>query len=150
MALAHYRSCASFTDFNRMKKFLVLTIALALALVYLPAADTKTETSAKKDKDLFPDKVVAKGKGFEIKDSELEESFIAYKASLAARRQTLPETQRDLVEAQVLDRMIMTKILLGKATEADRTRAKDVTDKFIANTKKQFPTEERFNQELKA
>ncbi len=134
-----------------MKKLTIVTAVFALALS-LPAAETKTETSAaaKKDKELFPDKVIAKGKGFEIKTSELEESFVAYKASLAARGESLPETRRDTVEAQLLDRMILTKMLLQKATDADKHSAKTNTDTFIARTKAQFPTEERFNQQLKA
>ncbi|MDB6025590.1 MAG: peptidylprolyl isomerase [Verrucomicrobiales bacterium] len=133
-----------------MKKFIIVSAALALALATLPAADTKSETTAKKQNELFPDKVLVKGKGFEIKDSELEESFIAYKASLAARRESLPESKRESTEAQLLDRMILTKMLMQKATDADKKRAKETTDTFITKTKGQFESEEKFTQQLKA
>ena len=133
-----------------MKKLIIVTAAMALALTNLPAAETKADAAAKKEKELFPDKVVAKGKGFEIKSGELEESFIAYKASLAARGQRMPETQRDTTEAQLLDRLILTKMLMQKATAADKQSAKTNTDNFITKTKAQFPSEEKFNQQLKA
>lgn len=135
-----------------MKKFLTVTAAVALAVATLPAADPMSDAAAaaKKGAELFPDKVVAKGKGFEIKESELEESFVAYKASLAARRQPLPESEREGVEAQLLDRLILTKMLLQKANDADKKAAKEVTEKYIANMKTQFPSEERFQQQLKA
>ncbi len=135
-----------------MKKFIIVTAALVLAVATIPAADPKPAgaPSAKTDKELFPDKVVAKGKGFEIKESELEENFVSYKASLAARGQALPETKRDAVEAQLLDRMILTKMLMAKANVDDKKAAKETTDTFIAKTKQQFPSEEKFNQQLKA
>ena len=135
-----------------MKKLIIVTATLALALTNLSAAETKTETSAatKKGKELFPDKVIAKGKGFEIKDSELEEAFIAYKASLAARRENLPETERETAEARLLDRLILTKMLMQKATEADKHYSRTNTDALVAKTKAQFPSEEKFSQQLKA
>ena len=103
-----------------MKKALIVTAAVALAVATLPAADNKAPAAApavKSDKELFPDKVIAKGKGFEIKQSELEESFIAYRSSLAARGQNIRDNQRDVIEAQLLDRMILTKMLTARATE---------------------------------
>src|SRR5713101_9279615 len=65
---------------------------------------------------LFDDPVIARGQGVEIKRSQLDDAFIAFKANLVARNQTLPEEQRLFRQAQLLDRLITTKLLVNRAT----------------------------------
>lgn len=113
-------------------------------------AQTNAASSAKKNDKLFADPVMAKGKGFDVKQSEIEDAFIDYKANMASRGQTIPEEQRTLIESNLLQRLIITKVLVGRANDADKAKAKESTDKLIADAKKQFPTEEMFNQQLKA
>src|SRR6185436_16560210 len=95
--------------------------------------------------DLFPDRVLAKGKGFEVKRSQVDEAFIAYKGNMAARGQPVPEDQRAMIESKLLDRLIITQILMGKANAADKAKAKETSDKILADAMKRFPTEEAFN-----
>ena len=132
---------------------MVLSGVMAVATVGLHAADAareKTPRPAANSQQLFPDDVLCKGKGIEIKRSELDDAFLQFKANLNARGQILPEDKREQVESQLLDRLVVTRLLLGKATREDRTKARTAADKFIANTKEQAGSEESFNRQLGA
>ena len=140
---------------NKTIPAVALIGALSFATFSTPAADqpqtkSKPAASTLAAGNLFADKLLAKGKGFEIRKSQLDESFIQLKANAAARGQTVPETQRGLLEARLLDRLVITQILTNKATAADRTKAKEGAEKFIADYKKSTPTEEGFQRQLKA
>ena len=69
---------------------------------------------------LFGDPVIAKGKGFEIKRSELDEVMMGIKSAAAARGQTIPPAQLAQIEGQLLNRLIQDQLLLQKATDADK------------------------------
>ena len=47
--------------------------------------------------------IIAKGKGLEIRRSQLDDAFIAFRANLAARGQTIAENKREGAEVQLLD-----------------------------------------------
>src|SRR5687768_10975285 len=86
---------------------------------------------------LFEDRVVAKGKGFEIKSSQVEETFILFKANRAAIGQPVPRTTEEIkkAEAEILDSLIGSKLILLRATEADRTNGIAEAEKFIKDKK---------------
>src|SRR6185503_12796113 len=123
----------------------LLTTLIALAA---PAADAPATST--KFADLFGDETLARGKGVEIKRSQLDDAFIAYKANLSARGQSLSDDQRTQREAQLLDRLVVTQILLNRVNDADRAKALEVADKFMAESKKAAPTEHSFNRQLRA
>jgi parvulin-like peptidyl-prolyl isomerase len=100
--------------------------------------------------ELFGDPILAKGKGVEIKQSQLDEAFIYYSANLAARGDSLTEEMRRVKEAQLLDQLVVTQVLLSRATDADKAQAKELTDKTIAEKKKAAVSEEAFNRTLKS
>jgi len=106
--------------------------------------------SSRAAQPLFDDPVLARGKGFEVRESRLEEAFIQHKANLASRGKSIPEAQRAYREAQLLDRLIVTQILLNRANDADKARAKEMADKFAEETKKLTPNEDSFFRQLKA
>src|SRR5882762_9423753 len=89
---------------------------VGLALFSTAAARAPASVSAAVP--LFEDPVVARGKGVEIKRSQVDDAFTAYRANLAARNQNLPEEQRRFREAQLLDRLITTQLLVNRATDA--------------------------------
>ncbi len=125
--------------------------ALVLAVPFASAADaTNTDDSAAKlSADLlFPNPVVARGKGFEIRQNDVDDAITGLRATLAAQGQTLPESQRGDAEARTLDRMILSRILLQKATPEEKAKAKESADKFIAETKKRAPSEESYRRQL--
>jgi peptidyl-prolyl cis-trans isomerase C len=116
-------------------------------IVVAPAA----AASVPKVADLFGDLVVARGKGVEVKQSQLDEAFISYRANLAARGESVgSEDQRQFKEAQLLDRIIVTQLLVNRATAADKTRAQELSDKFMAESKKNASSDEAFNRHLKS
>ena len=95
--------------------------------------------------ELFGDPVVAKGKGLEIKQSQLDAELSRTKSALTARGGTVPAG----IEPQVLDGMIGLKLLLNKATAEDRTKAKEQFDKSFKEYKTaQNITDEQFNERL--
>ncbi len=126
----------------------------ALAVSSLLAAEVKapekTVKPAKTADPLFPDKVVAKGKGFEVKRSEVEDAYLAFKSNLVAAGQPVPDDERASVESKLAERLAVTKILLQKASETDREKAKEVSDKIVADTRSRFPSEDIFVQQLKS
>jgi peptidyl-prolyl cis-trans isomerase C len=134
-----------------MKKQIKIAAAAAvigLVLLNLPAANDKPATGAKPD--LFADQVVVKGKGVEVKSSQVEEAFIGLKANAAARGQSIPEEQRPLIESRLAEKLAVTQLLLKKAGDEDRKKAKENADKFMAESKKRFASEAAFNTQLMA
>jgi len=100
--------------------------------------------------DLFPDKVVAKGKGFEIKRSQLDEVMIGYKSAAAARGQPIPPEHVTLIEQQILDRLIQIQILMARATDADKASGKATAERRLEAIKTRAGSEERLNLQLKS
>jgi len=129
-------------------KLTALLAALALAALVAEAADKPAAVPPTKPASLFPDEVICKGKGIEIKRSALEEAFIALKANAAAQGQAIPEGQRPMLEARLLERLIITQVLTNKATVPDKAKAKENADKFISDAKKKTANEEAFQREL--
>lgn len=129
------------------------TAAALLLAVVLPSAVVRAaENTPRPPKlsDLFGDEVIARGKGVEVKRSQLEEAFTAYKANLAARGQPMREDQRLGQEAQLLQRLIVTQILTNRVTDADRKLAKELGAKFTAESMRNATSEDAFNRQLKA
>lgn len=128
----------------------LLLLLVALFTACLTAAAEPPTSRAPKLSDLFGDDIIARGKGVEVKRSHLEEAFIAYKANRAAQGQPLPEAQRTLQEAQLLERLVVTQVLTNRVTEADRAQARELAEKFTAESRKNAVSEEGFNRQLKA
>ena len=128
---------------------LCLLLGLA-ALAAEPPSVAKAPSGRSRFSDLFDDPVIARGTGVEVKQSALDESFIAFKANLAARGQNLPEDQRQFREAQLLERLIITQILAKRATAEDIATAKEAGAKFSAETRKAAQSDENFIRTLKA
>jgi parvulin-like peptidyl-prolyl isomerase len=111
-----------------------------------PGAPAKPAAQAA---DLFPDAVVARGKGFEIKRSRLDEDVTRVRANYTARGQEIPPAQLPLLEKQLLDNLILTQILVAKATEADKAKGREEGEKHFDLIKKNAPSEEILLRQLK-
>jgi peptidyl-prolyl cis-trans isomerase C len=148
---------------NKLKRIYMKIITKSVVLLLAGTALLSTETWAAEDSaattetrkpgsraaELFGDSVVAKGKGVEVKRSQLDEEFIRLKAQATANRQSLTSEQSTLLERQILDGLIQLKLLLGKATEADLAKGKE---QFAASVEQartnRNQTVEEFNQRL--
>lgn len=95
------------------------------------------------------DPVVARGAGFEIRRSELDEQAIRHRATLARLGRTVVPEQSNVADRQVLENLIQAKLLHRKATEADRARAKELAEKRFSQEKTNAPSEEAFARRLK-
>jgi parvulin-like peptidyl-prolyl isomerase len=108
-----------------------------------PASGAQIDLSS-----LFKDNVVAKGKGFEISQSELDKAVITTKANRVSQGNPIPPALNDEVEAQILDKLITTKILLLKATTEQRRKGEANAAQFIQDIIRQHPSEEVFKRQL--
>src|SRR6266567_3717254 len=137
----------------KSKKIEALWGAILMAAIGVQAAEaTKAATPqpAIDAKSLFPDDTLCKGKGIEIKRSQVDDAFVQFKANLTARGQVLPEGKHDVVESQLLDRLVITKLLVNRATDEDKKKARTAADKFVAGTKQQAGSDESFQRQLGA
>lgn len=94
------------------------------------------------------DPILATGKGFEIRKSEVDEVYRQTAANARLRGQAIPEGQRADIESQLLDRLMISRILVGKATEPEKVLAAKRAEEFIQNARKQAGTEEVFQQQV--
>jgi parvulin-like peptidyl-prolyl isomerase len=123
----------------KMKKFCALAVLAPVVCFSLMAAD-----------DFATGPVLARGKGLEIRRSQLDDAFIAFRANLAARGQSIAEARRESAEAQLLERMIVTQLLVNKATPADRESARTNAVKFFQDSRKMADTDADFTRHLKS
>ena len=136
-----------------MKLKLSLSAALmagvisALAVTAPVAAPSATNASPEATmKALFGDPVIVKGKGIEIKQSELDQVLTGAKANAAAQGQQLPPE----FSVAILNQLITIQALLQKATPADRTAGNAEADLQYTNLIKRFGSTEAFDRQLKA
>jgi len=104
-----------------------------------PTAAAPAEKGRSTLTELFGDPVVAKGKGFEIKQSQLDVEIVRAKAPYAAQGQTPPPS----LDWQVLDRMLGIQLLLSKATDEERAKAKEQFEKSL----EAYKTERKLSNE---
>src|SRR3954466_926445 len=96
------------------------------------------------------DRVVAKGKGFEIKASQVEETYILFKANRTAIGQSVGSSPEEIkkAEAEILDSLIASKVILLRATEGDRTNGVVEAEKFIKDKKAGATSEAAYRRQL--
>lgn len=124
-----------------------LTAACLAAAVAQPAATNSS--GANEITALLSDPVIAKGKGVEIKRSQLDAALIGVKAGLNARGQVVSPDQLVMLERQVLNDIIGLQVLLARATDADKAKGKELFQKGIERLKKENKlTDEEFDQKL--
>ena len=127
------------------------TVCFFAASVTVPAASADPSTpKSPASTDLFGDSVVAKGKGFEIKRSQLDEEVFRLKGQVAARGRTISPEESLGLEKQVLDQLIQLALLRAKATDAEKAAAKEAADKRIEEAQTALGSDEAFNRRLKA
>jgi parvulin-like peptidyl-prolyl isomerase len=99
---------------------------------------------------LFGDPVIAKGKGFEIKQSDLDDVMTGIRSAAAERNQAIPPSQLRLIQAEMLNRLIEVQLLLQKATDADRAEGKKTADTQIKTLLERAGSQEALNHQFMA
>jgi peptidyl-prolyl cis-trans isomerase C len=147
------------------KTKMIFSAALAAALIALPRAQAATSgvmatntmaepstatTNAKPDDllaNLFGDPVIVKGKGFEIKQSQLDAVTDAFKARVAATGRQVPQAELTIT---ALNSLIVNQLLLQQATDADKAQGKKDADDITAQVIKRFGSQAEVERQLKA
>jgi peptidyl-prolyl cis-trans isomerase C len=94
---------------------------------------------------LFGDPVIVKGKGFEIKQSALDQIMVGAKGQAAAAGQPLPPD----IQGRALNQLIAIQVLLQTATDADKAEGQKSADLQYTNLLKRFGSPEAFDRQLK-
>ena len=136
-----------------MKLKLILSAALMAGVISATAATEPAvmpeATNASPEatmKALFGDPVIVTAKGFDIKQSELDQVLTGAKANAAAQGQQLPPE----FAIAILNQLITIDMLLQKATPADRATGNAEADLQYTNLVKRFGSVEAFDRQLKA
>ncbi len=135
----------------------LLTTALVAALLTcLPsrAADTNALTAparpAGSANDLFSDEVLCQGTGVAIKRSQVDRSFLQYRANASARGQAVPEAKRAELEALLLDKLVVTELLMNRAAAEDKAKAKSMAERISGDLRRQAGSDEAFKRQVTA
>jgi parvulin-like peptidyl-prolyl isomerase len=145
---------------------MIFSAALAATLVALPRAQAATSgavatntmaeaaapaTTNAKPADLlanlFGDPVIVKGKGFEIKQSQLDAVTDAFKMRVAATGRQVPQAELTMT---ALNSLIVNQLLLQEATDADKTQGKKDADQVVEQTIKHYGSQAEVERQLKA
>jgi len=100
--------------------------------------------------DLFPDTVIAKGKGVEIKRSQLDDEMMHLKARAAAQGQKLNPEQLPLYEQSLLEDLIRIQVLRARATADDKATAQKLALKKMEDARAELGSQESLDRQLKA
>ena len=100
--------------------------------------------------DPSPEAVLCQGKGVEVKRREVDRAVTQFKANALARNQSVPDSRMPDIETMLLDRLVVTELLLQRATPADREKGKELAAKFLSETKEQAGSDAAFERQLMA
>jgi parvulin-like peptidyl-prolyl isomerase len=122
---------------------IIFSTALAAVLCAFQAAsaaDTNAATTA-----TLGNPVIARGTGLEITRGDLDDAMTGIKA----QTQALTPAQVLQVQKQILNRLIETKLLLARATDADKATGKKMADLQMTALKENAVSPEAYDQRLK-
>ncbi len=149
----------------KIKAKMIFSMALGTLLLAFPSARAATANASTNAASagtgtnvnlnatmtaLFGNPVIARGKGFEIKQSDLDEVMTGIKSAAAMRNQAIPPAQMKLIEAQMLDRLIQVQLLMQKATDADRAAGKKMADVQMKTLLERAGSQEALNRQFTA
>ena len=115
-----------------------------------PAVADTNATPAATMTSLFGDPVIAKGKGFEIKQSDLNEVVDGIISAAVAHGENIPPEQLSAIKVNMLNRLIQIQLLLQKTTDADKADGKAKADLQVSNLLDRAGSQEVFERQLKA
>jgi parvulin-like peptidyl-prolyl isomerase len=148
-----------------IKEKIIFPIALGTILLACPPAQAATaaastsatpaaaNTNVNLDATmtaLFGNPVIARGKGFEIKQSDLDEVMMGIKAAAAMRNQSIPPEQVRTIENEMLNRLIQVQLLLQQTTDADRAEGQQLADLQMKTLLERAGSQEALNRQFMA
>jgi len=148
-----------------IKAKIIFPMALGIGLLAFPTAQAATagastsatlaaaNTNVNLDATmtaLFGNPVIARGKGFEIKQSDLDEVMTGIKAAAAMRNQSIPPEQVRTIENEMLNRLIQVQLLLQQTTDADRAEGQQLADLQLKTLLERAGSPEALNRQFMA
>ena len=98
---------------------------------------------------LFGDPVIAKGRGAEVKRSQLDAEILRIKTTEAAQGRVVSPEDVSRLEPRVLNSLIARQLVLAKATAEDKAKGKEEFDKVVQQLKTNGKlTDAQFDQQL--
>jgi parvulin-like peptidyl-prolyl isomerase len=92
--------------------------------------------------------VVARGKGFAVFREELDQLVIEQKVLLQSTGRRLTREEEIRLEAETLERLVVRRMLVERATTEDRRRAREHVDQGIAEQKARMGSEEAYRRQI--
>lgn len=93
---------------------------------------------------------LASGRGVEVTQEQLDDAFINLRSTLATQGRTVAEKQRSVVERQLVEKLALTQLLMGKATEAEKSAAREKVEKLVGEQKAKARSPSRFEAQIRA
>ncbi len=94
--------------------------------------------------------VLARGKGFVVTQTDLDEAFVNLRGTLASQGRQLQDAQRPVIEQQLVEKLALTQLLLSRASEEDRKKATEKATRLINDEKTKARTQARFEAQVRA
>ena len=113
---------------NRIVKLFTLALATTLVTTITSSAATAGTTNtagAQQDRRFAGRPRRGQRQGVEIKRSQLDTEMLNVQQMAAAQRQQIPPDRLMLIEREKLNDLIGFQLLLAKATDADKARARN-------------------------
>lgn len=123
-------------------------VALGAAFALVAGAPLAHAQAGGATAGLFDDEVVARGDGFEIRESQLDEAYIQYKATTAARGESIDSAQREVLRKKILERLASEQILLKMASPEDQKKGNELADGYIGKAKEQAGSQAAYERQL--
>lgn len=122
-----------------MKRILLLLLTIGWGLGGLRAADGKPAGAAD---------VIARGKSFEVRRGELEEAFERHERELLNTGRMVSDDDRPKVLSAILDRLVFVKLVMSRATDADKVIGEAAAKKTISEIKARTATDSAYKRLL--
>ncbi len=97
-----------------------------------------------------PDLVLVKGRGLEIKRSQLDLAWAEFKKEAAGGGQEIAAADLPKYEPKLLNHLILVQLLQARATDADKAKGKAEAEERLAELKKQFHGDDMFTTMIKS
>jgi parvulin-like peptidyl-prolyl isomerase len=126
-----------------------ISLITTICLATLQAEPQSAQTNAVASSGSPEDKIVVKGKGVEIRRSELDKEMQHAASQAALDGRSVTAEQRPALERQVLEQLVNARLLMARATAADKAAGKTAAEKRYAAAEAKLGSEDLFNGRLK-
>lgn len=130
----------------------VLAAVIPMAAANMDAfAQSSNSTKTSSSNTAFADNdLIVKGKGFSITQSEIDDIYIRYSTSIAMSGQTIPTKMVEKIEKEMLEQLILRKIVLQKVTDEDKQESAKRSQKELDRLLKNAGGENKLRRQVMA